>query len=242
MASESRTIRPITLALFFFLLVVAGLYFYLTLSAPAQGAAATLPRLTGRLVDRPTFLAYVPEGWKSDHRSPLVFALSPGGDAAGALYAWAAVADRHQWVVAASREFRNGQPFGPSLEHLDAELTAIEAEFAVDPHKVIITGLSGGAMGSHAYAKFHPDRVRAVVPNTGMMSAPFMTADYPEGKLAVFLASPTDFRYGEMKRDFAFLESHHWKLQWYEFAGGHRLAPQETYEAAAAWLEEQLRD
>jgi len=75
----------------------------------------------------------------------------------------------------------------------------------------------------------------------GMMHASFFTPNYPEGKIAVFLASPTDFRYGEMKRDRSFLEQHHWKIDWIEFAGGHRLAPAAAYEQAAGWLEENLR-
>ncbi len=56
----------------------------------------------------------------------------------------------------------------------------------------------------------------------------------------VFLASPTDFRYNEMKRDRGFLESHGWKTKWIEFTGGHTLAPYEIYEQAAQWLEKNL--
>ena len=95
-------------------------------------------------------------------------------------------------------------------------------------------------MGAHAFVAFHPDLVRAVVVNTGMMEEAFRSASYPEGKLAVFLASPTDFRVGEMKADRAFLEAHHWTTQWLEFEGGHRLAPTATYEQAAEWLATRL--
>ncbi len=96
-------------------------------------------------------------------------------------------------------------------------------------------------MVSHAFAKFYPQLASAVVINTGMMEESFMTADYPEQKVAVFLASPTDFRYKEMQRDLAFLESHRWKTKWIEFRGGHALAPDEVCEQAAQWLEENLR-
>ena len=95
-------------------------------------------------------------------------------------------------------------------------------------------------MVSHAVAKFHPHLVSAVVINTGMMEESFMTADYPSEKLAVFLASPTDFRYKEMQRDRAFLESHRWKTKWIEFPDGHTLAPDNLCEQAAQWLEENL--
>jgi len=196
--------------------------------------------MTGTFADHPTYLAYLPEGWNPAQRYPLVFALSPTADPRSMISAWSAVADQHHWLVAASKEFRNGQSFALSLRQIAAELDAVERDYAVNTRRVIFTGISGGGMGAHAFSEYYAGRVGAVVINTGMMNAPFMTADYPEEKLAVFLASPTDFRYGEMKRDRAFLESHHWRTVWFEFAGGHRLAPAAVYEQAAVWLEENL--
>jgi predicted esterase len=197
-------------------------------------------QMAGKLADHPSYLIYLPQGWTPKQRLPLVFGLSPGADARSVILTWSSVAEKHHWLVAASKEFRNGQEFGPSLRQIEAELNAVEREYLTDPRRVIFTGTSGGGMGSHAFSKFHTDRLSAVVINTGMMYAPFMTGNYPEGKLAVFLASPTDFRYGEMQRDRRFLEGHHWKTKWIEFAGGHVVAPATVYEQAAAWLEENL--
>ena len=211
-------------------------------SGAADAASPPPPRtlMTGTFADHPTYLAYLPEGWNPAQRSPLVFALSPTADPCSMISAWSAVADQHHWLVAASKEFRNGQPFAPSLKQIETELNAVEKEYAINPRRVIFTGISGGGMGAHAFCKYYASRVTALVINTGMMNAPFMTDDYPAGKLAVFLASPTDFRYGEMRRDRSFLESHHWRTAWLEFAGGHRLAPAAVYEQAAVWLDENL--
>lgn len=194
----------------------------------------------GQLTEHPTYLIYRPVGWKAEEKYPLVFALSPTGDARSMIAAWSSVADRHHWLVAASKEFHNGQEFAPSLKRIAAELDAVERDYSVNTRRVIFTGLSGGGMGSHAFSKFYADRVCAVVINTGMMHTPFMTGDYPEGKWAVFLASPTDFRYGQMQRDRSFLELHRWKTKWIEFSGGHTMAPAPVYEAVAVWLEENL--
>jgi hypothetical protein len=99
-------------------------------------------------------------------------------------------------------------------------------------------------MGAHAFAFLSPQLISAVVINTGMMHENYSQGAqkymYPKGKLAVFLASPTDFRYGAMKKDRVFLEELGWKTQWIEFAGGHTFAPQAKYEEAALWLEEEL--
>jgi predicted esterase len=175
-----------------------------------------------------------------DKKYWLLFALSPSGDAPSMILKWRKVADRHTWILAASKESKNGVPFVVGLGIIDSELREVKQRYPVDDGRVIFTGLSGGGMVSHAFAKFYPHLVSAVIINTGMMEQSFMTADYPDQKLAVFLASPTDFRYKEMHRDLAFLESHKWKTKWIEFPGGHRLAPEEVCEQAAQWLEENL--
>jgi predicted esterase len=196
------------------------------------------PAETIKLTDRQTYLVYLPDGIELGKRYPLVFALSPGANAASMISAWVPAATKHHWIVAASKEFRNGVEFGVTFRQIEAELNDVESSYPIDTTHVILTGLSGGGMGAHAFAKFYPGRVQAVVINTGMMDSVFMTDDYPEWKTAVFLASPTDFRYTEMKRDRSFLEQHRWKTDWIEFEGGHRMAPDTVYEQAADWLDE----
>ena len=198
------------------------------------------PDETGKLTDHQTYLVFLPDALEPGKKYPLVFALSPSADASSMISAWAPAATKHSWIVAASKEFHNGLAFDPSLKQLEAELNDVESNYPIDTTRVIFTGFSGGGMGSHAFAKFYPDRVQAIVVNTGMMEATFMTDDYPEWKTAVFLASPTDFRYMEMKRDQSFLEQHHWKTYWIEFDGGHRIAPATVYEQAADSLNENL--
>jgi poly(3-hydroxybutyrate) depolymerase len=206
--------------------------------ADCDGTPQVEYRMAGKLVDHPTYMMYLPDGWQPEKSYPLVFALSPGADALSMISAWAAVADKHQWLVAASKEYRNGVSFDILLGQIEAELDSVERNYLIDNNRVVFTGMSGGGMGAHAVSWFFPNRVDAIVINTGMMN--FMTEDYPEGKLAVFLASPMDFRYSEMQRDRDFLERHRWKTKWIEFRGGHTMAPAVAYEEAAEWLEEHL--
>ncbi|MGO9567765.1 MAG: hypothetical protein ACLP5H_09515 [Desulfomonilaceae bacterium] len=195
-----------------------------------------------RITDHGTYLAYVPDGLAANRKYPLVFALSPSSDALSLISKWSKIADKHLWIVAASKEFRNGVAFDITLHQLEAELNDVEQKYNVNTNRIIFTGLSGGGMGAHAFSKFYPHRVSAVVINTGMMEHTFMTPNYPQAKQAVFLASPTDFRYNEMKRDKAFLESHEWSVKWIEFTGGHALAPDISYDQAAEWLQQNFDD
>lgn len=207
-------------------------------SPSPQPSPSTPTATSSAQVNAASYLIYVPAGMEPDRRYPLVFALSPSGDAPAMIATWSAVADRHRWIVVASKDFKNGQKFSASLAHIESTLNEVELAYPVDRTRVIFTGFSGGGMAAHAVAQIYPERVHAVVINTGMIHPEFATGTYPPGKTAVFIASPTDFRYEEMKRDQAFLEGNQWKTRWLEFDGGHALAPAAVYEQAAAALEQ----
>jgi len=215
---------------------LAGLELFLV----RLGRADTAPpaAVHGQLQDGGTYLVYVPDSLPAGKKVPLVFALSPGADAGSMIRVWAHVAETHGWLVAASKEFRNGVAWKILTPQVMAELDAVERTYAVDRSKVVLTGLSGGAMGSLGITYFYPTRIAALVLNTGKFEESFMVVNYPRGKRAVFLASPGDFRYQEMKRDRAFLDAHGWTTTWIEFAGGHTFAPPVAYDAAAAWVEQ----
>jgi predicted esterase len=195
-----------------------------------------------RVLDKPGYVVYVPSGWAAHQPRPLVIALSPNGDAMQMLQTWRGVADEFKWIILASKKFRNGvdgSPFYDEIYHL-----VIQGQLGcpVDLNRVLVTGLSGGGMGSHQFAFRYPDFITAVVINTGMMAADYyypLKDQYPKKKIAVFLSSPTDFRYHEMQSDQRFLEDLDWRTQWIEFEGGHRLAPPDAYKKAARWVQQQ---
>jgi len=191
---------------------------------------------SGRMDDRPTFIAYIPAD--AGRKAPLVLALSPSGDARTMLKAWQPIADQRGWIVVASKQFRNGIDYEIIFRQLTDVIDELTRDYPVDANRIAVMGLSGGAMAGHAFAQVAPGRVRAVIANCGMMEEAFQRDDYPRGKLVAFVASPTDFRFGAMQRDRAFLEGKGWTSTWIEFSGGHTLAPTAALDRAAAWLEE----
>ena len=214
-------------------------------SLAPRSKAEMVPRerlkVAGSLVETPAYLIYRPKGLIPGKKYPLVFALSPSGNALSMISTWTAVADKRSWIIAASTEFKHGAKFTASMEALNAALTEIEETYAVDPTRVIFSGFSDGGMAAHAFAQFHAERVRAVVINTAIIQPSFMNDRYPSGKTAVLIASPTDRRFADMKHDQTFLEQRGWKTIWLEFAGGHAIAPRGTYDRAAELLEKNLR-
>lgn len=224
-------------------MILCGCFVGLTVYALSLFNAVYRPlwRITGQVRDEGAYLVYLPDGLQSGKKYPLVYALSPNADAMSMLNVWASAAEEQKWIVAASKTFQNGQRMDALLQDVLKELHAVEKKYPVDTRRVVFSGMSGGGMGSHGFAKFYPAELRAIVVNTGMMAEGFDSVDYPNGKLAVLIASPTDFRYDEMRRDRTFLQAHNWKTYWLEFSGGHALAPPEIYVQAAQWLEQKMK-
>lgn len=195
-----------------------------------------------RLVEMPGYTLYIPANIPARDRVPLVVALSPGADPYEMLLTWQKVADRRKWIVFGSKIARNGVPFTQTLPPVITGVRSVIATYPIDSARIIATGISGGAMSSHRLAAFYPDLFKAIVLNTGMMAEDQVAGSIriAHGKIAVFLASSTDFRYQEMKRDRSLLVSRGWKTKWIEFSGGHTFAPDSAYQEASEWLSVQL--
>jgi predicted esterase len=196
-----------------------------------------------RIISGQHYLLYVPGGIEADGRYPLVLALHPAADARTMIGTWKAAADKYRWLILASKESRNGIDMFLESENLRELVINITESYPVDREKIIATGFSGGGQASHFLAMQYPGLFRAIIVNTCKIHDAYRDCaipNYPKGKLAVFLASRTDFRYDEMKADCRYLISLGWSTKWIEFEGGHSIAPQSSSLEAAEWLNSQL--
>lgn len=194
----------------------------------------------GQEIETDDYILFLPQDYTADDKKyPLIVALSPGGDARSMIAVWHTVAEEYSWIVCASKRFHNGS-ISEQVPRIKALIEILILQYPVDFAKITLTGFSGGAMASHLMAYMFPQLVQAVVANTGMINPEYRDISvYPKGKTAVFIASPADFRYDEMKEDCAFLSGLGWNTKWIEFKEGHCIAPLSSYEEAAAWLAEQ---
>lgn len=192
------------------------------------------------LNETPAYILYHPACLEPGRRYPMLICLTPNASGEWSVFVWNKAAKRRKWIVYASKTFAVGLDMEESFKPIVANVNEIASGFPIDTDRIAVWGVSGGAMGAHAIAFGHPDLIRAVIANTGMMHPYFIEhkAQYPRDKWAVFLANPQDIRYKEMKRDRAFLESVGWKVQWTEFEGQTLLAPRKRYEESLKWIEE----
>jgi poly(3-hydroxybutyrate) depolymerase len=225
--------------------IAASAYALVRLLRPSAApipSLAPIPAVSLRLEDGLSCDVYVPEGLDRSRKHPLVFGSSPGGNARELLPVWKDACDRFEWILAASNNFRNGKRSEKDAALQMETLAILLRDYPVDPSRVYATGLSGAGMHAHDLVADFPDKFRGVVVNTGMMphhwkgNDPFDATHYPRTKVAVMLASPTDFRFHEMQEDRKLLEGVGWQVLWIEFPGGHTYAPPASYVQAAAWL------
>lgn len=194
-------------------------------------------------IDEPDYIFYMPKGIELNKKCPLVVALSPNADAKQMMDLWRPLSDHYKWLVYASKTYQNGPPVQPMLDKIMEHLYSLYLEYPIDTDRIIATGMSGGGMGAHLFAYFHSNIISAIIVNTGMIypMCKEVPRSYPKRKLAVFLASPADYRYNEMKEDKRFLDSMEWKTKWIEFKGGHVIAPASAYNEAIKWVDKELK-
>ena len=196
-----------------------------------------------RTINTSLYILYIPSGIEEDSKYPLVLALSPGADAIGMIQTWKAVSEKFKWIILASKESRNGLDMKLISNSLTNIIRQVSFSYPVDTKKIIASGFSGGGMLSHYLIMSYPNIFSAVVVNTCMISENYASGKsyyYPRNKIAVFLASPGDFRYKQMISYCSMLKNFGWQTKWIEFSGGHTIAPNVAYLEAASWLKEQF--
>jgi pimeloyl-ACP methyl ester carboxylesterase len=143
---------------------------------------------------------------------------------------YAAAAERYGYIVAGSNVSRNG-PWSVSVTALQAMLDDLGRRFSIDPQRIYLTGLSGGARVALEVA-LAGNKVAGVIASS---------AGYPDSKPRASVAFPLfattgtdDFNYVEMRLLDRKLTSPHFLAI---FDGGHALPPDDVAQDAIEWME-----
>ena len=91
-----------------------------------------------------TYALYVPSGYSSARRWSVLFAFDPAARGRVMVEKYRAAAEQYGVVVAASNNSRNG-PVAISNAAAQAMIRDVSLRFSVDPGRLYLTGLSGGA-------------------------------------------------------------------------------------------------
>ena len=207
------------------------------LVAASAALATDLP--AGQIIDRvactadlsQSYALFVPAGYTPSRAWPVIFAFDAGGRGRTPVERYQVAAERYGFIVVGSNNSRNGSTEIPKIL---AAMTADVAErLAVDPKRVYLAGMSGGARVALQVALASKDVAGVIASSAG----------YPDSRTRKTLPFPIfatagtdDFNHLEMRQlDRALTTPHHLAI----FKGGHVWLSSELALEAVEWMEVQ---
>ena len=199
-------------------------------------ACAVLER--GTIVDRvqcagdpgQTYALYLPSTYSPERKWNLVLAFHPAARGRLMVEKFQAAAEQYGYIIAASNNSRNG-PYAVSQAAAQAMSTDVGQRFSIDPQRVYLAGMSGGARVATGIA-LAKNNIAGIIASS---------AGYPDSQprasvpFAIFSTAGTeDFNYMEMRLLDRKLTSPHFLAV---FQGGHTLPPDDVAFDALEWME-----
>src|SRR2546427_10312280 len=99
-----------------------------------------------------TFALYLPPGYTTERRWPVLFVLDPRGRALLGLKLFQAAAARLGWVILSSYNTLSDGPPEPNVNAVNAMLAWVQAHPSVDPTRLYLAGFSGPARAAFGFA------------------------------------------------------------------------------------------
>src|SRR5882672_8867755 len=224
------------------MLAAAG--FALLYARPAAAQA-----LQGRLEERlrsatdtsQTFALYLPPGYTTERRWPVLFVLDPRGRALLGLKLFQDHAARLGWVILSSYNTLSDGPPEPNVDAVNAMLAWAQAHPSLDPTRLYLAGFSGtarAALGFTVALRGHVAGVIAVGGALGFALGGPETAFAGDSTFAYFGSAGTrDFNYEEVLAMADRSRATRVPFRFVAFEGPHSWPPPEVCGDALDWLE-----
>jgi dienelactone hydrolase len=101
-----------------------------------------------------SYFVYLPKSFNKTRLYPIIYVMDPGGGKAGTVNRYVPAAERHGFIVAASKESKNG--FVRANEAIDAMMKDTEARLPVLSELTFASGMSGGSRLAYLLAERNP--------------------------------------------------------------------------------------
>lgn len=179
-----------------------------------------------------TYAIYVPRSFDPAKKFPVLFCFDPGARGRVPVDRFKEAAEMFGWIVAGSNNSRNG-PWDANATAIKAMVGDVTRHLPIDPKRVYVAGLSGGARVACQIA------LGGLAQGVIACSAGFPGSETPRKVgFAVFgTAGQTDFNHRELRRVERELEDRKAVHRVVIFDGGHEWLPPALALDALAWLE-----
>src|SRR2546426_3517631 len=223
------------------MLAAAGFVFLYAPAAAAQAPPGRLEEQVCATDTSQTFALYLPPGYTTERRWPVLFVLDPRGRALLGAKLFQAAAARLGWVILSSYNTLSDGPPEPNVDAVSAMLAWAQAHPSLDPTRLYLAGFSGTARAALRFAvalRGHVAGVIAVGGALGFALGGPETAFAGDSTFAYFGSAGTrDFNYEEVLAMGERFRSTRVPFRVVAFDGPHSWPPPDLCGDALDWLE-----
>ena len=218
-------------------------FLIITLAAAAGTApppAAPPGQITERVVCEkdPThsYALFLPPGYTTQKRWPIVFLMDPRGRAMVPLNLFSAAAGRRGYILISSHDTASDGPAEVNLKALSALLPETERRYSVDPRRLYLAGFSGTARAAWEFATRLKGHVAGIIGFGGGFPPEFIPTQNP-GFVFFGGAGTTDFNFEEMLALDGRLQRLGMPHRFRPYPGSHSWGIEEICAEAVDWME-----
>lgn len=212
----------------------------LAATAPPPPPAAPSGQITERVVCEtdPThsYALFLPPGYTSQKRWPVVFLMDPRGRAMVPMNLFSAAAGRRGYILISSYDTRSDGPSEVNVKALSALLPETERRYLVDPRRLYLAGFSGTARAAWEFATALKGHVAGIIGFGGGLPPEF-TPTPNRGFVFFGGAGTTDFNYEEMLALDTRLQRIGMPHRFKPYPGSHSWGTEEICTEAIDWME-----
>src|SRR3989449_1512198 len=198
-------------------------------------------RVTSTTDTSQTFALYLPPGYTTERRWPVLFVLDPRGRALLGAKLFQAAAARLGWVILSSYNTLSDGPPEPNVNAVSAMLAWAQAHPSLDPARLYLAGFSGTARAALRFAVALRGHVAGEIADGGGLGFALggpETAFAGDSTFAYFGSAGTrDFNYEEVLAMADRFRATRGPFRFVAFEGPHSWPPPDVCGDALDWLE-----
>ncbi len=215
----------------FLVTMVAGACLAAYSQTPAAGVVHASVAVTADPSN--SYALYLPSAYSPARQWPILLAFDPFARGETSVKLFHDAAEKYGFIVVGSNNSRNFQDPSAAIRLLGAD---IREHYSVDPRRLYVTGLSGGARVASSLAMACKGCVAGVIANSAGLPSGRSTPG-PEVADWFLVAGTTDFNYPEMLHLNEALEKSNAVSRFVVFEGPHGWMPKNFAEQSLAWLQ-----
>jgi dienelactone hydrolase len=218
-----------------FVAVIFGVCCEICCVAQAQTPAAGVVHPSVTVIADPSnsYALYLPPGYSPTKRWPLLLVFDPFARGETGVKLFHDAAEKYGFIVVVSNNSRNFQDPSEAIRLLWRD---VKERYSVDPRRLYVAGLSGGARVASSIALACKNCIAGVIAN-GAGLPQGATVPGPDVADWFLVAGTTDFNYPELLQLKEALDAHNVTSRFVVYAGPHNWMPPEFAERALAWLQ-----